>query len=292
METPEKTQTAVPTVTKEKIRRVAGDLEVTDITPENLKDEIPVLLIQGWAETPKTHTDTTTVITEKGRRVIAIKTPRIGGPKPEGDYPEAEYTKARALVDALNKKEIKTADIIAHSEGALAAIIAAEIFASQNQPHRIRNIVFVEPVGLIGSDNLRSLFGRWVKMLSKDAVRLARGSMKEKGNLLRALNEANKYSISNPARTIRETGAIIDSNTYESLTRLKELGIKTSVIYAVGDTLYPIDRLLKTVKEKGGLDTTGFYSVKGDHREISVHPEKYAALAINALDALKAKDSV
>ena len=43
---------------------------------------------------------------------------------------------------------------------------------------------------------------------------------------------------------------------------------------------------METAKEKGGMDTIGFYSVKGDHREISVHPEKYAALAVNALEDL------
>ena len=150
-----------PTVHKEKIERVVGTLEVTDITPkpENLKDRVPVLLIPGWAETPKTHDDTVKTIAMEGRRIIAIKIPRIGGVKPEGEFSEAEYTKARALVDVLNKKGIKTTDIIAHSEGALSAIMAAEIFTSQHQPQRIRNIVFVEPVGLIGKDHLRNLMG-------------------------------------------------------------------------------------------------------------------------------------
>lgn len=283
METSEKTV--------EKIGRVAGDLEVTDITPENLKDEVPVLLVPGWSETPTTHTNTLQTIAAEGKRVIAVKIPRIGGVKPEGDYPEAEYTKARALVDTLNKKEIKTVDIIAHSEGALSATIAAEIFASQNQPERIRNIVFVEPVGLIGTDRLKNLVGRWGSMMAKDTARFARGSVNDKRNLLRASNEATKYVVSNPLRTIREGKSIAASDIYGSLSRLEELGIKTSVIHAVDDTLFPMERVLETAKEKGSLDTTGFYSVKGDHREISVHPEKYAALAVNALDALRAKDS-
>ena len=96
-----------PIFDKEKIERVVGTLEVTDITPEpeTLKDRVPVLLVPGWAETPKTHDDTVKTIAMEGRRIIAIKIPRIGGVKPEGGYSEAEYTKARALVDTLKKKE-------------------------------------------------------------------------------------------------------------------------------------------------------------------------------------------
>jgi len=283
METSEVPQTPIPT-TKEKIGRVAGDLEITDIIPEKLKDEVPVLLALGWSETPTTHTDTLKTISAEGRRVIAVKIPRIGGVKPEGDYSEAEYTKARALVDTLNKKEIKTIDIIAHSEGTLSAIIAAEIFASEGQPQRIRSIVFVEPVGLIGKDQLKNLVGRWGSMMAKDTGRFVIDSRKK--NMLRAFLEATKYTSSNPLRTLSEAKVISASDIYDSLSHLKELGIKTSVIHAVGDSLFPMEKVLKEAKAKGGMGTTGFYSVKGDHREISVHPEKYAALAVNALKNL------
>lgn len=273
-----------PAVHKEIIERVVGTLEVTDITPdpENLKDQVPVLLVPGWGETPKTHDDTVKTIVSEGRRIITIKIPRIGGVKPEGDFSEAEYTKARALVDTLNKKGIKTTDIIAHSEGALSAIIAAEIFMSQHQPQRIRNIVFVEPVGLIGYDRLRNLIGRWGKMVAKDTGHFIRDSRKK--NMSRAFTEAAKYAFSNPIRTFAEAGVISASDIYKSLSKLKENGIGVSVIHAVDDTLFPMEKVMKTAKEKGGMNTIGFYSVKGDHREISVHPEKYAALAVNALE--------
>ena len=275
-----------PTVHEETIKRVVGTLEVTDITPENLKlkDQVPVLLVPGWAETPKTHDDTVKTIASEGRRIITIKIPRIGGVKPEGEFSEAEYTKARALVDVLNKKGIKTTDIIAHSEGALSAIMAAEIFTSQHQPQRIRNIVFVEPVGLIGEDHLRNLMGRWGSMMVKDTGRFFRGSRKK--NMSRAFTEAVKYTSKNPIRTLAEARVISASDIYESLSKLKENGIGVSVIHAVDDTLFPMEKVLETAKAKGGMDTIGFYSVKGDHREISVHPEKYAALAVNALEDL------
>src|SRR3989344_3932655 len=241
MENPERAISA--TFRKEKIRRVAGDLEVIDLVPETLKDEVPILIIPGWGETPATHKDTLNTIANLGRRAIAIKVSRWGGVETQDRYQQSEYNKARALIDTLNKKEIKTADIIAHSEGALSAIIAAEILAEERQPKRIRSIVFVEPVGLIGKDKLRDLIGRWSSMMGKDGVRFFKGSWKEKGNMSRAFIEAVKYASPNPSKTLAEGNTIAAADIYESLDHLRELGIKTSIIHAVDDTILPMAKV-------------------------------------------------
>src|SRR3989344_4463514 len=121
-------------------------------------------------------------------------------------------------------------------------------------------------------------------MIAKDAGRFLRGSRKK--NMSRAFTEAVNYAATNPRRTLAEARVVSASDIYESLSKLNENGIGVSVIHAVDDTLFPMEKVMKTAKEKGGMDTIGFYSVKGDHREISVHPEKYAVLAVNALEDL------
>ena len=269
---------------KEQIRRVAGDLEVTDIVPENLRDDVPVVVIPGWGETPATHTDTLNTIANLQRRAIAIKIPRLGGTRAKDGYPESEYNKALALIDTLNKKEVKTVDVIAHSEGAIPTIIAA-----LNNPRRFRGIVFVDPAGLIGEDSLIKLSARFTGMLAKDALRMAKAPPDVKLNMLRATREAAKSFLANPKRGVQEVNTIAASDIYEMLIALREIGIKVSVIHGINDSLFPIEKVLKAAGEKGGLDTIGFYSVKGDHREISTHPEKYTALAVNALETLSNK---
>jgi len=265
----------------ETIRRVAGDLEITDLIPEYPKDEVPVILLSGWGETPITHKDSLQTIKKTGRRAIAIRTPRLGGVKSEDGYPKAEYNKARALIDTLNKKEIREVDIIAHSEGSIPAIIAAELF-----PERIRSIIFVEPAGLMDKDSRVKLALRFCTMLAKDAGRFLQGTKAEKANLFRASGEALKYFASNPKRAIEEAGTIASADIYNLLEKIEELGVKVSIIQSTEDTIFPMDKVLKTAKEKRRVATIGFYSVKGDHREISVHPEKYTALAVNALEDL------
>ncbi len=273
-----------PISQREKIKRVAGDLEVTDIIPETLKDEVPIVVLPGWGETPATHKDTLNTISNLHRRAIAIRIPRLGGTTAQNGYPRSEYNKALALIDTLNKKELKTVDLIAHSEGAIPAIIAA-----LNNPERFRGIVFVDPAGLIGKDSTPKLAARFVGMLAKDALRMAKVPVNKKLNMLRAVREATKSFLANPVRGVQEVNAIAAADIYEMLTALQEVGIKVSVIHGTNDSLFPIEKVLKTSEEKGGMDTTGFYSVKGDHREVSVHPEKYTALAVNALENLSNK---
>jgi len=273
-----------PVIQKEQVRRVAGDLEITDILPETLKDEIPIVVLPGWGETPATHKDTLNTIASLKRRAIAINVPRLGGVRTEDGYPRSEYNKAIALIDTLNKKELKTVDLIAHSEGAIPAIIA-----TLNNPERFRSIVFVDPAGLIGGDAIPKLAARFAGMLAKDALRMAKVPVNKKLNMLRAVREATKSFLANPPRGVQEVNTIAASDIYEMLTALKEVGIKVSVIHGINDSLFPIEKVLQTAKEKSSMDTIGFYSVKGDHREISVHPEKYTALAVNALENLSKK---
>lgn len=184
----------------------------------------------------------------------------------------------------MNKKELKTVDLIAHSEGAIPAIIAALSY-----PERFRAIVFVDPAGLIGKDSTIKLGARFASMLLKDAQRMRKAPEDKKENMLKAARESAKYFLTNPKRGIQEVNAIADADIYEMLTALKGLGIKVSVIHGTDDSLFPMGKVLRTAREKGGIDTIGFYSVKGDHREISVHPEEYTALAVNALEDLSRK---
>src|SRR4030042_3032185 len=254
-----------------------GNVKFCEIAPNELADTVPVVLAAGWAETPNTHMGTLETIFSEERRGISLEYPRKGGTQLENKYPEVELKKAEALLAVIEDRDIDKVDVIAHSEGAINAIIAAQL-----RPDKFRNIVFVEPAGLIGNDNLLKLASRFTLMLSKEGIRLAGGSGSRKVRL-QAAREAVKYFSANPVRACREAKAISAADIYEMLESLEKVGIKVSVIHGVDDTVFPMKKLLDTARQKDGIPTIGFYSVKGDHREISVHPEKYTALAINAL---------
>lgn len=258
----------------------AGKAELFDLNPPETSDQVPVLLIQGWGETAATHQQSLKTIFESSRRALFVNFPRRDGVRLISHYPEVELRKAESISSAMARSRINRVDVIAHSEGAISATIAAEL-----NPNKFRNIVFVDPAGLIGRDSTVKLAARFAWMLSKDAVRLVKG-FGPRSEMLKAATEAAKYFASNPAGALKEANAISSANIYEMLENLSKVGIRISVIHGVNDTLFPMKRVLKTAGEKGGIDTIGFYSVKGDHREISTHPGKYMALALNAIQDL------
>lgn len=269
---------------KEKLETSFGLVEIVDIKPLDYSNEPPILLALGWGETPTTHQGTLRTIFNEKRRCIAIKYPRfIHGDKSDVGQPKVEIEKAQAILDVLNIKGIATTDVIAHSEGAINAIIAAS-----SAPEKFSSIVFVGPAGLIGKDNLPSLALRFTKMLSFEGLRFITGKDNKRKILLTAAWESFK-SLKNPVRSLKEGSAIAASDIYRALADLQELGVSISIIHGVDDSVFPMAKLRKTAKEKGGLDVTGFYSVKGNHREISVNPERYASLAVDALNALSRK---
>ena len=70
------------------------------------------------------------------------------------------------------------------------------------------------------------------------------------------------------------------------LRDLHQKGIGISVIHGVDDPVFPMDKMQEIVKAD---QIDGFYSVKGDHNEIYVHPEKYIPLVDEALQSLENK---
>lgn len=265
----------------ERVNSQAGHIEIVDVTPQVMKDQTPILLASGWGETPTTHKDTLKTIFSEGRRAINLKFPRISARTISfNEYPTVEVNKAVALIEALDSKGIKQVDIIAHSEGAINAIILAQL-----EPGMVRNLVLVDPAGLVGQDNVAKLATRFSFMLLKDSVRNITDP-KKASNRLRAAKESAKYFLRNPKLALQEAHAISQADIYEMLTNLRQQGVGISIMHGVDDTVFPMNKLLDEAKRKGGVDTIGFYSVKGDHRQVSVHPERYTALAVNALENL------
>ena len=138
---------------------------------------------------------------------------------------------------------------------------------------------------MVGEDKLLKLVGRFSLKLINNAIS---GIIEPEklAVLLRGGKETLKYIVKNPGKSFQEAKAISVAEIHEVLKELHERGIGVAVIHGVDDPVFPMDKMQETVK-KDQID--GFYSVKGGHDEIWVHPEKYVALADQALDALEKK---
>ncbi len=267
---------------RQKIESLGGVIEVVDVMPERPKTEVPVIFAPGWGETPETFKDSVKTMAELERRVLSLEHSRGGETEelPQTEYPADELRKALALIKVLEEKGIDRADIIAHSEGAINSVIAAAF-----HPEKIRSMVLVGPGGLIGPDKFPKLVGRFSLNVIRSAVR-AWQEPDSREAIVRDGNETGKYILKNIPRAWKEAVAISESDIHEALKELHEQGIGVAIIHGVDDPVFPMDKIQEVVK-KDQID--GFYSVKGDHNEIWIHPEKYVALADQALDALEKK---
>jgi len=268
---------------KEVIHTTSGRTEFVDIEPLSPKDSVPVLLAPGWGDTPQSYKESLKVIHGGNRRVLSVSHPRRGeSAVQDSDFPMAEIRKVKSLIGIIDQKNLGKVDVIAHSEGAINAIIAATLY-----PEKFRNIVLVSPGGLIGKDKFIKLIGRALISSFRDTTQAMRNSH-EKGPFLNAVREMAKYIAENPKRAIiEEFNAMAKSDILEMVKNLHDGGIGISVVAAVDDPIFPISRMTEVLRRSEGV-IDGFYSVKGGHNKL-VTDSRYTRAAINALDGLRYK---
>ena len=264
-----------------------GDAKVLDYKPEVLRDNVPVVIVPGWSENEQTYRKTAEVIYRSGRRVLSIgqsitnRESTEGGELVARNYPEVELKKAQILLKVFEDFGVEKADVVAHSEGAINILMAAIL-----RPDLFRNIVLDKPAGLIGRDTKSALMGRFMRLLVQEAM-LRPKLFTDPTSSIRAGTRTALYIAANPVRVIKEMNAITTFEITDLMKALHNHGITFSVISGVNDPLFPVKRQIEYMRENGTPSIEGYYSVVGGHNELSIHADKHAALAINALDSLQ-----
>ncbi|MDA2922232.1 alpha/beta hydrolase [Patescibacteria group bacterium AH-259-L07] len=266
--------------TPEAMEFYGGEVEVVDIHPENKKTEIPVVVAPGWAATPEVLRDNILTLAELGRRTISIKSPHGIKAEKIKNFPEAELRKAAALIKTLEKKDIDKVDAVGHSEAGIYLTLAATLY-----PDKFRNIVLVDPGGMIGKDNPWRLSVGFLQDIVKQIIRGIK-DRKLARSTLTSFREGRKSISSDPARAFKEAIAISRTQIHELVRELKKKGVGISIIHAVDDKIFPMDRIQKIARAD---QVNGFYSVKGTHNEFFLKPKKYTQLADQTLTALESK---
>jgi len=265
---------------REAIEFPGGNVEVVDIDPETKKTEIPVLVAPGWTATAEVFKNNILTLAEAGRRTISISAPHGIETEEIENFPEAELRKVAAVTEILEEKNIEKIDAVGHSEAGIYLTIAATL-----HPEKFRNIVFVDSGGMIGEDKIENLSTRF----SADTVQQIINGIKDRKlikPMTKIFSEAGKSISSSPLKSLREVLAISDSQIHNLLRGLKKKGIGISIIHAVDDKAFPMDRVQQIAKADQ-LD--GFYSVKGTHNQFVLKAKEYTQLADEALTALESK---
>lgn len=261
----------------EEVRLPSGTAEVGDFTPENLKDEVPILLAQAWGLGLETYKPAMKQLFEDKRRVLSIAHPRIGSAMDSSmnvkelseKYPTAELRKALNVLEILEEKGIKQVDAIAHSEGALNIAMAAAMY-----PEKFRSIAFFGPAGMLEDESWSRLgkgfAGQGTRAESLKDVPITDS---ERAVGAAAMKELKGYFLKNPGRSIGEVAAIKNEHRLliDVLPYLHDkFGINIAVMSAEGDPVFP-QAEVKKAADVEAVDM--FIPTPGGHGMIGEHPE-------------------
>ena len=144
-----------------------ANVSIVDVSPETPKTEIPLLLAPGFSEGPLTLEPNMRYFSGWGRRVVTYDAPYGVNIEPEKEpsqnSPDSAHTayelgKARTIDLVMEQRGITKTDGVGHSEGCINLVIAA-----LKHPERFRNLILVNPGGMVGNTKLEELAGRIYK---------------------------------------------------------------------------------------------------------------------------------
>lgn len=273
------------TGTIETIEVFGTPVEVMDIapSPERIKSPVPVILIPGWGGTPEAHHGNIETLVASGHRVISVNAPHGVSHRLEEkkkNVPESELRKVAALIEVIEAKGLEQFDAVGYSEGGMDAAYLALLC------DKIRNLVLINPAGIIGKTNELKLATGFLKDAALE-LHEALDDEKVQKDLLRFLRETGKAVMKDPFRSAQEVATMSKTDVLAVLAEVKTKGVGISIIHSVDDALFRMSEVQKMVKED---HIDGFYSVKGGHFAFPTQGEEYTLLVDQALSALEKKN--
>jgi pimeloyl-ACP methyl ester carboxylesterase len=254
-------------------------INIVNIMPPRLKTRVPLVVVSGWASTAAVLKENILALAATGRRVIYADAPHgipaLGRP----GYPAAQLRKAAALLLLIDASGVRSADVIAHSEGAIVAAIAAAL-----QPKKFRNIILVNPAGLSKKKPLAKLaadfsadvlWGELNRILAEPA--LAR-------TVLTAWLEAGRAIAADPFKSWEEAQAISVSEIAGMLKELEAKGIGVAVIHASGDRAFPAREVCANARAGKKCKVI---TLPGSHYEFYFKPAEFAQMADKILTSFE-----
>ena len=268
-------------------------VRVLDINPQNPKSEIPVVLGPGYGASSPSHVKVNILeMVRQKRRTLYIDEPRginlNAGKEMPPEIEEFLLRQTEALMAALDKKEIEKIDAVATSEGCMPIVVAAALY-----PERFRNLVLVDPAGMIGDDSFAKLAYRFLTEGLNEIKRKKDGMSPEAQQQAKeGFSGFQKYLKEDLKTSADEVRTMAKTQIRNLLKSAHEKGVGISIIHGVDDKVFPMDRVQEQTSRatpEEDLIVDGFYSVKGAHGEFLIDPERFTRIADEALTALEKK---
>lgn len=274
---------------------IAPNPEMLPEKRERIADETPIVFVPGWSiERNIAYPIAYDFVRKSGRELVCQQYPRWTGGEIAGteDFSGEVVRRARLLVRNVNEATYENTgklDVVAHSEGAMIVLAAAVLepeFAA-----KLRDLVFVSPVGITGNDSLPYLMRRFAQHLGQDIF----ASIKSPENRLEIVKlglESAFYVAKNPLRALREAKGISSADYYNFMKELRAKGARISIIQGSNDKLTPVDTLKNKVLQESEATFSGppmqrVKIIEGGHDDwVYGNPEEFVAQSLSQLQFL------
>jgi len=249
---------------REEIMSPGGYIKVVDINPTD--NATPILLSSGWGETLEVLRSVIFSIVEiMDRRVFACDYSHLDNIKGyQDDFPASGYMKAHSFINLLDEKEIDKVDAIGHSEGAINIVIAAYL-----KPERFKNIILVNPSGMMRGDTFYKLTKRFLLETLFEPITFK--SIEKFLIYIKYIYRVIGYVIRNPMQAFREAIGVSRFKIFRLLKNIQKKGVKVSIVVDKNDIIFPAEQVKRSAKR---AKIKNFYMVEGGHNEIHINSDK------------------
>jgi pimeloyl-ACP methyl ester carboxylesterase len=175
------------------------------------------------------------------------------------------------ILAILDVQKISSVNVIAHSEGAINAVIAAHM-----KPVIFKDILLVGPGGFVEHEPFIELMARYIGNLFQGGVRALKDES-ARARLIRSGVETLEYFLMNPVMGLLEGSAISRANLKDYLIELHGCNIPIAVVQGLDDIVFPH----KKMKSLTDLNWIIFYLAKGDHNDIYACPQNLIPFIID-----------
>lgn len=260
----------------------AGKVKYNALAPEGWKANRPVIAIGGWGINLGGMRDLGRSLYDNQRASLMVDFTDSKSTSPYG-----VYDRSRSLVEVLDDARVPQVDVVAQSEGALFASLAA-----YTDPDRFKNLVLACPAGLIGSDSVLKLAQRFApnvaRSLSKDMV--DNPAIATRINL-----GVTSMTTKKPVESFKRVQDLAGFSIDGWLALVRQKGVGVGVIQANRDSVFPPQRLENNVRPMDKFANAdsyaSFINKQAGHQELMINSENAGLAVIQMLDNLAETNS-
>jgi len=269
-----------------------GTLQIYHAVPEKKADNFPIMLGHGFPANPTAMRENLYPFFHAGKEVLFPFTPegiqitqeiKDANVEMVDRQAEVELRKASAFLKVIEEEKLENIDGIGFSEGAIHIVTAALI-----NPKKFRNIVLVNPAGVMGKTNFFNFVLGALKHVALEKRKLAEAV--RTGRYLRSGELDERVAPEHDKSPgfvsgIQSKLAIPKSDILDALAELERNGVGVTIIHTEDDQIYPLAKIKKMLAEK---KLSHLLKVeKGSHTAFSSNPEKFWKLITAAFNDLE-----